>query len=108
MRLGGKSVYKIRISVPRYYNQKGTVSVKCSQARCLCVCSYALYHAGVASPHKAELNSCLSLSEGKVCNIASVESNFTHIWLYIKKLPIISTASMNICRCKVLKEITFL
>lgn len=106
MGLGGKSVYRMCINVSRYCDQKGTLTVKYSQTRSLCICSYALCHAAVARPHKAELNSCLSFSERNVCSIASVESNFTHVLLYIKKLPIISTASMNICGCKVLLEIT--
>lgn len=78
----------------------------CSQERSLYVCSCTLYHFGVVRPHKAELNSCSSFSERNVCSLASVESNFTHVLLYAKKLPIISTASMNICGCKALLKIT--
>jgi len=104
--LGGRSVYRICINVSRYCDQKGTLSVKHSQARNLCICSHALYHIGVARPHKAELDSCSSFSERNVCSVASVESNFTHVLLYIKKLPIISTVSMNIWGCRVLLENT--
>lgn len=76
-----------------------------SQVRSLYICCGALYHSGVVRPHKAELTSCSSFSESNVCSIASVESNFTHVSLYAKKLPIISTASMNICGCKALLKI---
>lgn len=82
---------------PDIVTKKGTLSVKCSQARSLCICSYALYHGRVSRPHKAQLNSCSFFSERNMCSIASVKSYFTHGLLDIKKLPIISTASLNIC-----------
>lgn len=96
-----KRIYRICINVSRYCDQKDTLFFICLQARNSC----ALHPAVIARPHKAELNSCSSFAMGNVCGIASVESNFTHVFLYTKKLPIISTASMKTCGYEILLEI---